>query len=132
MASRRRWVPCLLREVDGAAVERWYAGLTTAKGLSPGTAVRHFNVMHHMMEKAATIWAKDTGIDRNPADQVEVKRPDDQRERYLSTEEMPRLKKAVDEKVYRKGSRAINETFFRLLFGEGLIAVRAKLKGGKI
>ena len=43
------------------------------KGLSQGTAVRHFNVMHHMMEKAATIWSKETGIDRNPADAVEVK-----------------------------------------------------------
>src|SRR5262245_115757 len=44
-----------VREVDGAAVERWYQGLTETKGLSPGTAVRHFNVMHHMMEKAATV-----------------------------------------------------------------------------
>ena len=45
-----------------------------------------------MMEKAATIWSKETGIDRNPADQVEVKRPDDQRERYLAAEEIRRLK----------------------------------------
>ena len=56
--------------------------------------MRHFNVMHHMMEKAATIWSKETGIDRNPADLVEVKRPDDQRERYLSVEEIRRLKAA--------------------------------------
>ena len=67
-----------VREVDGNAVAQWYGNLTT-KGLSTGTAVRHFNVMHHMMEKAAVIWSKETGIDRNPADQVEVKRLDDQR-----------------------------------------------------
>ena len=52
--------------------------------------------MHHMMEKAATIWSKETGIDRNPADQVEVKRPDDQRERYLSAEEIASLKATLD------------------------------------
>ena len=48
--------------------------------------------MHHMMAKAATIWGKETGIDRNPADAVEVKRPDDQRERYLSAEEIQKLR----------------------------------------
>ena len=47
---------CFVREVDGTAVSRWYENLTTVRGLSPGTAVRHFNVMHHMMEKASTIW----------------------------------------------------------------------------
>ena len=52
--------------------------------------MRHFNVMHHMMEKAATIWTKDTGIDRNPTDQVEIIRPNDERERYLTAEELPR------------------------------------------
>ena len=146
-----------VREVDGSAVERWYRGLTDMKDLSPSTAVRHFNVMHHMMEKAATIWSKDTGIDRNPADQVEVKRPDDQRERYLSAEEIGRLKTALDQKLYRLGTSAINQTFYRLrlvilialttgmrmseifaltwsdvLYREELIAVRSKLKGGKI
>ena len=65
-----------VREVDGRAVDRWYQGLTSKRELSEGTAVRHFNVMHHMMEKAASIWSKETGIDRNPADLVEVKRPD--------------------------------------------------------
>lgn len=30
--------------------------------------------MHHLMKKAATIWSKDTGIDRNAADQVDVER----------------------------------------------------------
>src|SRR5262252_7287591 len=30
---------------DGTAVDRWYQGLTAKRGLSQGTAVRHFNVM---------------------------------------------------------------------------------------
>jgi integrase len=145
-----------VREVDGRAVDRWYQGLTE-RGLSAGTAVRHFNVMHHMMEKAATIWSKETGIDRNPADEVEVRRPNDQRERYLSAEEIANLKTSLDAKMYRQGSRAINQTFYRLrllvlialttgmriaeifalkwsdiLYREGLIAVRSMLKGGKI
>jgi len=65
-----------VREVDGTAVDRWYQDLTMMKGLSQGTAARHFNVMHHMMGKAAAIWSKETGIDRNPADAVEVSRFD--------------------------------------------------------
>ena len=110
-----------------------------------------------MMEKAATIWSKETGIDRNPADQVEVKRPDDQRERYLSAEEIVGMKKALDGKMFRTGSRALNQTFYRLrlivlialttgmriaevfalnwndvLYREELICVRSKLKRGKI
>ena len=146
-----------VREVDGVAVARWYENLTTGRELSPGTAVRHFNVMHHMMEKASTIWSKETGIDRNPADQVEVKRPDDQRDRYLAEDELRRLKQALDEKTYRKGTNVINKTFFRLrlivliavttgmraaeifglgwrdvMYSEGLLAVRAKLKGGRM
>ncbi|MGO9261440.1 MAG: tyrosine-type recombinase/integrase [Bryobacteraceae bacterium] len=146
-----------VREVEGAAIQRWYQDLTAEKGLSEGTAVRHFNVMHHMMGKAASIWSKETGINKNPADEVEVKRPDDRRERYLGVEEIQNLKKALDEKMYRKGSETINQTFFRLrlivlvalttgmriaeifglqwsdlLYKEELIAVRAKLKGGKI
>ena len=103
-----------VREVDGDAVACWFENLTTVRELSSGTAVRHFNVMHHMMKKAATIWSKDTGIDRNPADQVEVKRPDDQRDRYLSEDELRRLKLALDEKVYRKGTKDFNKTFCRL------------------
>lgn len=146
-----------VREVDGSAVGRWYENLTAVRELSAGTAVRHFNVMHHMMEKASTIWSRDTGIDRNPADLVEVRRPDDQRDRYLSEDELRRLKRALDEKMYRKGTRALNKTFNRLrlivliavatgmrsseifslrwpdvMYGEGLLAVRAKLKGGKM
>jgi integrase len=146
-----------VREVDGGAVHCWYGGLAERRGLSAGTAVRHFNVMHHMMEKAATIWSKDTGIDRNPADLVEVKRPNDQRERYLTAQEIRALKRALDEKLYRKGTREINQTFYRLrlliliglttgmriaeifglkrsdlLYQEELIAVRAQLKSGKV
>jgi len=146
-----------VREVDGDSVSRWYENLTTFRELSAGTAVRHFNVMHHMMKKAATIWSKDTGIDRNPPDQVEVKRPDDQRDRYLSEDELGRLKLALDEKIYRKGTSDFNKTFCRLrlivliavmtgmrmseifglmwsdvMYNEGLLAVRAKLKGGKM
>ena len=41
-----------VREVDGAAIARWYEDLTAVRGLSAGTAVRHFNVMHHMKGKA--------------------------------------------------------------------------------
>ena len=146
-----------VREVDGPAVQGWYRGLTDEKRLSAGTAVRHFNVMHHMMEKASVIWSKETGVDRNPADQVEVCRPDDQRERYLSAEEISSLKCSLDQKMYRVDTREINRTFYRLRmivlialttgmriaeifgltwndlhYGEGLIAVRSKLKGGKI
>jgi integrase len=146
-----------VREVDGVAVSRWYENLTVLRALSAGTAVRHFNVMHHMMKKAASIWSQETGIDRNPADLVEVKRPDDQRDRYLSVEELRRLKLALDEKTYRRGTNAINKTFYRLrlivliavttgmraseifalrrtdvMYDEGLLAVRAKLKGGKM
>jgi len=146
-----------VREVDGSAIARWYEDLTAVRGLSAGTVVRHFNVMHHMMEKAATIWSRETGIDRNPADQVEVRRPDDQRDRYLSEDELRRLRQVLDEKAYCKGTKKLNKTFDRLrlivliavttgmrvaeifglcwsdvMYGEGLLAVRAKLKGGKM
>ena len=146
-----------VREVDGPSLQRWYRGLME-EGRSAGTAVRHFNVMHHMMKKAATIWSKEAGIDRNPADQIEVKRPDDQRERYLSNEEIKSLKTSLDPKdVSSRNAREINRTFYRLRmivlvalttgmriaeifdltwndlrYTEGLIAVRSKLKGGKI
>ena len=111
---RKEFGSLFVREIDGAAINRWYQGLTEGKRLSPNTAVRHFNVMHHMMAKATTVWSKDTGIDRNPADEVEVRRPDDQRERYLDAEEIGRLKAALDQKMYRKGGKGINQTFFRL------------------
>ena len=111
---RKEFGGLFVREVDGTAINGWYQGLTSEKGLSPGTAVRHFNVMHHMMAKATAIWSKETGLDRNPADQVEVRRPDDQRERYLNAEEIGKVKTALDEKMYRKGGKGINRTFFRL------------------
>jgi excisionase family DNA binding protein len=50
-----------VREVDGSAIQGWYGGLTE-DGLSAGTAVRHFNIMHHVMEKACTIWSKETAL----------------------------------------------------------------------
>jgi integrase len=145
-----------VREANGEVMRKWYDLLTGDAGLSAGTALRHFNVMHHMMEKAATVWSRETGIDRNPADDVDVVRPDDQRDRYLSAAEIHRLKVALDEKMFRKGSKEVNQTFYRLrlivlvalttgmriaeifglkwsdlLFNEELIAVGAKLKGGK-
>jgi integrase len=110
-----------------------------------------------MMEKASTIWSKETGIDRNPADLVEVNRPDDSRERYLSEDELHRLKVALDEKMFRKGTKDINQTNLRMrlivliavstgmrsteihrlrwsdvMYSEGLLAVRARLKNGKV
>jgi hypothetical protein len=47
-----------VREIDGVAIGRWYENLTGKRDLPQGTAVRHFNVMHHMMEKASTIWSR--------------------------------------------------------------------------
>ena len=86
-----------------------------------------------------------------------MKRPDDQRDRYLSAEEIASLKAVLDEKMYRKEHRAINQTFYRLRlivlialttgmrvaeifalkwkdvqYREELIAVRAKLKRGRM
>ncbi len=146
-----------VREVDGIAVQLWYENLTGVRGLADNTAVRHFNVMHHMMEKASILWSKETGIDRNPADLVEVNRPDDSRERYLSEGELHRLKIALDEKMFRKGTKDLNQTNHRMrlivliavstgmrsaeihrlrwsdvMYSEGLLAVRAKLKKGKV
>jgi integrase len=145
-----------VREVDGIAVQHWYENLTGKRGLADNTAVRHFNVMHHMMEKASTIWAPETGIDRNPASLIEVRRPDDSRERYLSEDELQRMKIALDERILRKGTKDPNQTNRRMRlivliavstgmrsaeihrlrwsdvrYGEGLLAVRAKLKKGK-
>jgi len=36
---------------DGSAIDRWYKNLTAKHRLSAGTAVRHFNVVHHMWER---------------------------------------------------------------------------------
>jgi integrase len=154
---RRELGTMFVREVDGISAARWYEKLTIDRKLSPSTAVRHYNVMHHMMNKACTIWSKETGIDRNPADAVEVRRPDDARDRYLREDELCKLKLALDERLYRKGTRDLNQTVHHMrvivlialttgmraseIFGlrwsdvfynEGLLAVRAKLKGGKM
>ena len=59
---------CSCERWTESRLNRWYQRLTAVRGLSAGTAVRHFNVMHHMMEKASTIWSKETGLERNPAD----------------------------------------------------------------
>ena len=99
--KRARWHPKLgnsvVREVDGSPSNGGTRG-SREEGTFAGTAVRHFNVMHHMMGKACTIWSKETGVIRNPADQIEVIRPDDERERYLSTEEIHALKATLDGK----------------------------------
>jgi integrase len=144
-----------VREVEGVDIQRWYSKLTGNRGLAANTAARHFNVMHHLMEKATTIWVKDTGLDRNPADMIEVKRPNDSRTRFLAKDELERLKVALEEKKYRKGTKELNQTNLRMrlivliaistgvrsaevhrlrwsevLYSKGLIAVTAKLKGG--
>ena len=146
-----------VREVDGVAVQRWYENLTGKRGLADNTAQRHFNVMHHLMKKASTIWSRETGLDQNPADMVEVRRLDDSRERFLSEDELFRLKRALDERMLRKGTKDVNQTNLRmrlivlialstgmrsteihrlqwsdLMENEGLLAVRARLKKGKI
>jgi integrase len=146
-----------VRELDGIAVQRWYENLTGKRGLAENTAQRHFNVMHHMMKKASTIWSRETGLDQNPADMIEVKRPDDSRERFLSEDELCRLKTALDERMLRKGTKDINQTNLRMrlivliavstgmrsaevhrlrwsdvMYSQGLVAVRARLKKGKV
>ena len=93
---RQAFRGCFVSEIDGAAVERWYHDLTMIQGLSASTALRHFNVLHHLFGRATTVWTKDTGLSRNPADEVEVERPDDSRDRFLTEEEIPRLKRSLD------------------------------------
>ena len=93
---RQAFRGCFVGEIDGAAVERWHHDLTVIRGLSASTALRHFNVLHHLFGRAMTVWTKDTGLSRNPADEVEVERPDDARDRFLTEEEIPRLKRCLD------------------------------------
>jgi integrase len=102
-----------VRDVDGEAF-RWYEGLMTIRNLSPGTAVRHFSVMHHMMEKASTIWSKETGIDRNPADQVEVMGPDDRRDPICPKRSFQGSNAHWMRSSIVRVPRAINRTFYRL------------------
>ena len=87
--------------------------------------------MHHMMKKASTIWSPETDIDRNPADLVEVRRPDDSRERYLSQEELCRLMEALDERMYRKGAKDLNQTNLRMRLIV-LIAVSTGMRSAEI
>lgn len=86
-----------------------------------------------------------------------MRRTDDSRERYLSEDELGRLMEALDEKMYRKGTKDLNQTNLRMrlivliavstgmrsaeihrlrwsdvMYSEGLLAVRAKLKKGKV
>ena len=70
--------------------------------------------MRHMMENASTIRERETGIGHNLADQIEVKRPDDARERYLSEEELRRLKTALDDKRLRRDTKDVNQTIHRM------------------
>lgn len=51
-----------VRNVDGIHIQRWCDNLTGKRGLAENTAVRHFNVMHHLMKKASTIWSRETGL----------------------------------------------------------------------
>jgi integrase len=109
------------------------------------------NIIHQcLISIASFLWFQEI-------DQVEVKRPDDQRDRYLSEDELRTLKLALDEKIFRKGTNDFNKTYCRLrlivliavttgmrmseifgltrsdvMYNEGLLAVRAKLKGGKM
>ena len=109
------------------------------------------------------MWAKDTGLTRNPADEIEIRRPDDQRDRFLLAEELPRLKKALDGEAFgphggdeSPSARVISWDHYRMRLivlaalttgmrqgeifalywsdldcGQGLIAVRSRLKNGK-
>lgn len=67
--------------------------------------------MHHVMKKAASIWSKIDRHYRNPADHIEVKRPDDQRDGYLCQDELRSLKKAAACEAVPESTRAINKTF---------------------
>ena len=115
-----------------------------------GEQIQAFLCQH----QARSVVVTSTGI---PADLVEVIRPDDARDRYLSEDELRKLKQALDEKKFRKGTNDLNQTIHRMrlidliavttgmrsseiwgllwsdiMHSEGLIAVRAKLKGGKM
>ncbi len=84
-----------------------------------------------MMRKASTIWATVTGLDRNPADQVEVEHINDARKRYLSEAEPLQLEVALDERMYRKGTKDIDRTNLRLRLLV-LIAVSTGMRRGEI
>ena len=48
-----------VREVDESAIDCWYRGLQEVKSLSPGTAVRHFNVMTSQDANVRPRWSAD-------------------------------------------------------------------------
>ena len=155
---RQAFGNAFVHEVDGPAVERWYHGMTATKGLSCGTALRHFNVLHHLLGRAKSVWRKETGLTLNPADDIEVERPKDERDRFLSKPETAALKKALDDAVFdsaHPAGSAVGEQRRRmrlvvltalttgmreseifglewsdLAYSQDLIAVRSKLKGG--
>jgi len=70
-------------------------------------------------------------MDRNPADLVEVYRPDDSRERYLSAEELHRLKLALDDRMLQKGTKNPNLTNLRMKLIV-LIAVSTGMRSAEI
>ena len=81
-----------------AANRTFLLGVDTA--FQPGNLRSPLNVMHHMLGRAATVWTKDTGLARNPAAGIKIRRPDDQRDRFLLAEELPSLKKALDGEAF--------------------------------
>ena len=58
-------------------------------------------------------------------------REPDQRDRYLSEDELRRLKQALDEKTYRKGTKDFNKTLCRLRMIV-LIAVTTGMRDSEI
>jgi len=72
-------------------------------GLASNPDVRHFDVAPHMMEKASTIWASGTGIDRNPAGLIEVRRANDSSERCLSEDELAPIRQTSRKRESRSG-----------------------------
>jgi integrase len=77
------------------------------------------------------VWSKETGIERNPADLIEVNRPDDSRERFLSEDEPYRLKQALDERMFQKGTKNPNRTNLRMRLIV-LIAVSSGMRSAEI
>ena len=155
---RRSFGRSFVHEIDVRAVERWYHDLTAVRGLSAGTALRHFNVLHHLLSRASSVWATETGLNRNPADDIEVVRPNDQRDRFLSRDEMIIFKRELDRAAFglspSRGVKSWAHYRMRLVtltalttgmresevfaleradldYSRRIIAVRSKLKGGK-
>jgi integrase len=60
-----------------------------------------------------------------------VDRPDDARERFLSEEELHRLKLALDERMFQKGTKVLNKTNLRMRLIV-LIAVSTGMRSAEI